>query len=347
MPTVGVVANPMSGLDVRRLAARARRQAPEEKRNQIARAVVGAAAAGATRILLVPDLFRISQSAVENMNVGAELDVLDVGPLDSKPSDTVRTVDAMRAEGARALLVLGGDGTNRIVARTWPDAAVLPMSTGTNNVFPVMQEATIAGAACGLIASGAVALDDGAQRAKVVRVDYGDGTGDLAVIDAVALADDMLGNLLPFEPEKVRCLVLARAEPAAIGMSPIGGLVQPCGFDDDFGVEVRCGPAGTPASKPLLAPVSPGLFRRAHIESAGKLALGARTAIEGPCLLAYDGDRTRALQSGERAELWVERSGPWVIDAARTMRAAAQKGFFFHRHFHDGFDRNDGGSSCC
>ncbi len=347
MPTVGIIANPMSGIDIRRLAARARRESPQDKQNQIARAVIGAAAAGTTRFLLVRDLFRMSECAVENINVGAAFDFLDIGSPETKPSDTTRAVQAMRDAGATALLIIGGDGTNRIVAQAWPEAPIVPMSTGTNNVFPVMQEATISGASAGLIASGAVALDEGARRAKLVHIEYSDGNRDLAVIDAVALADDPIGSLLPFDPEKLRCLILARAEPAAVGMSPIGGLVQPCGFDDDFGVEVRCTQPETPGSKSLLAAVSPGLYRRAHIAASRKLAFGERAVIEGPCVLAYDGDRTRALEPGERAELWVERSGPWVIDATRTMRAAAQRGFYVDRHFHDGFDQDRQGPRCC
>jgi len=337
----------MSGRDVRRLAARARRENPEDKQNQIARAVVGATAGGANRFLLVPDCFRISKSAVENMDVGADFEFLDVGPLDTKPSDTARAVEAMRAAGAGALLVLGGDGTNRVVAQAWREAPIVPMSTGTNNVFPVMQEATLAGAAAGLVASGAVALRDAARRAKLVHVEYADGARDLAVIDAVALADDSLGNLLPFEPQKLRCLVLARAEPGAVGMSPIGGLLQPCGAEEDFGVDVRCDAAEAPGTTPLLVAVSPGLYRRAHVHGARKLGFGERTAVEGPCLLAFDGDRTRVLEPGERAELWVERDGPWVIDAGRALRAAGEGGVFFDRHFHDGLDGGTGGVGCC
>lgn len=347
MGTVGVIANPMSGRDVRRLAARARRENPEDKQNQIARAVVGAAAAGAERFLMVADCFRISKSAVENMNVGAEFEFLDIGSLDTKPGDTVRAVEAMRAAGASTLLVLGGDGTNRIVATAWRDAPIMPMSTGTNNVFPVMQEATLAGAAAGLVASGAVPLSEGARRAKLVHVEYADGGRDLAVVDAVALADDSLGNLLPFEPDKLRCLVLARAEPGAVGTSPIGGLLQPCGASDDFGVDVRCDAAEARGTTPLLVAVSPGLYRRAHVHGARKLAFGERTRVTGPCLLAFDGDRTRELGAGEQAELWIERDGPWVIDAARTLRIAGEGGVFFGRHFHDGLDGGAGGVGCC
>lgn len=347
MGTVGVIANPMSGRDVRRLAARARRENPEDKQNQIARAVVGAAAAGATKFLLVPDCFRISRSAVENMRIGAEFEFLEVGTLETKPDDTRRAVRAMREAGAGALLVLGGDGTNRIVAQAWADAPVVPMSTGTNNVFPVMQEATLAGAAAGLVASGTVSLAEGARRAKVVRVEYEDGETDLGVIDAVALADDSLGNLMPFEPEKLRALVLARAEPGAVGMSPIGGMLEPAGFEDDFGVEVRCDSADAEGTRPLLVAVSPGLYRRAHIRSHRRLELGATTEVAGPCILAFDGDRTRELAAGERARLRVVRDGPWVIDAPRALAVAGKAGAFFDRHFHDGLDSATGGLSCC
>ena len=41
---VGLIANLMSGRDVRRLAARASSQTPESKRSQLLRAAVGAAA---------------------------------------------------------------------------------------------------------------------------------------------------------------------------------------------------------------------------------------------------------------------------------------------------------------
>ena len=40
LSVIGVIANPMSGRDVRRLAARAPQQTPESKRNQIQRLVI-------------------------------------------------------------------------------------------------------------------------------------------------------------------------------------------------------------------------------------------------------------------------------------------------------------------
>ncbi len=342
--TVGVIANPMSGRDVRRVAARAPRQTPDDKRNQIQRAVIGSVAAGARRILLVGDCFRSSQSAIEALQLDASIELLDV-VMETKPSDTSRTVEAMRKQGASALLVLGGDGTNRMVARAWEDAPLVSISTGTNNVFPEMLEATSAGAAAGLVASGAVALDDVARPAKRISVEYADGTRDLALIDAALLADDHPGSLMPFDPSRLRHLVLARAEPSAVGMSPIGGLLHPSGYHDDHGVEVRCtGHDGTGSL--VLVAVSPGLYRNARVETSRKLELGETVEMIGPGVIAFDGDRQRRLEPGETVRLRVERKGPWVIDVRQTLTVAAERGVFQDRHWHDVIDQRSR-FDCC
>jgi len=343
---VGILANPMSGRDVRRVAARASRLSHEYKREQIQRAVIGAVAAGAERILLVHDCFRTAESAVESLHLHAALEFVDVR-IETKPSDTVRAAEAMRDAGCRALLVLGGDGTHRIVARSWLDAPMVALSTGTNNVFPEMLEATTAGAAAGLVASGRVTLDEVSRPAKRIEVVFEDGTGDLALVDAALLADDHPGNLMPFEPEKLRELVLARAEPASVGMSPIGGLLHPCGRDDEGGVLVRCtGKHG--GGKPLLVPVSPGLYGSCHVVEARPVALGEPIELRGPGVIAFDGDRDRRVAAGERVTLRVLRDGPRVIEARRALALAAERGSYLERlEWHDDKLGGGGGFDCC
>src|SRR5262245_25680405 len=165
---VGVIANPASGRDVRRLAARAGMSTVESKRNQVMRAVIGATAGGAERIVLVKDPLRVSIGAVEGLAVHIDSEVIDVGAR-FIAEDTRLAATRMRERGCKALIVLGGDGTSRAIAQAWPDAPIVAISTGTNNAFPRMVEATTAGLAAGLIASGALALDEVATRAKIVR----------------------------------------------------------------------------------------------------------------------------------------------------------------------------------
>lgn len=344
--TVAILANPMSGRDVRRLAARASTTTPEIKRDQVARAAIGAIAGGASRLLVIKEPFRISIGAVENLEVDAQIEVLDIGA-ELRAIDSERAVRAMRERGCGAFVVLGGDGTQRVVARSGPGAPIVPLSTGTNNVFPVSVEATAAGVAAGLVASGRVAAREVAAPAKCVHVEIDGEPPDLALIDAVLLVDDAIGNYMPFEPARLRRVVLARAEPTAVGMSPIGGLLDPCGSGDAFGIDVVCTAPGG-GGRPLLAPISPGLFRTVHVEKVRRIALGEQVELAGPGVLAFDGDRERALLPGQRARLTVLRDGPRVIDVAAALAAAARSGHFLDRdHWHDAFDRALGEVDCC
>lgn len=340
---IGVIANPMSGRDVRRLAARAPQQTPDSKRNQIQRAVIGAVAAGAGKILMAGDCFRISQSAAETLRVDADIEMLDL-KIETKPSDTLNAVRMMRERGCRVLIVLGGDGTNRLVAAAWRNAPIVAISTGTNNVFPKMLEATTAGAGAGLVASGRIRLDEVARNAKIVEAEFADGRREIGVIDAVLLADDHPGSLLPFRPDQIRHLILSRAEPTAVGMSPIGGLLHASGENDDFGVEVRCSAPGG-EGRPLLVPVSPGLYGNAHIVDSRRLELDEVVEMKGPGVIAFDGDRICRLAPGEKVLLRVSRTGPRVIDVAQSLLLGAERGLFYDRHWHDTL--SDGGLSCC
>ena len=182
-------------------------------------------------------------------------------------SDSVQFLRACRERGCETIVSLGGDGTNRLIARTFPDAQLIPLSTGTNNVFPIMIEATAAGEAAGLVATGKIQTH--LQRCKVIHIRT-PAVHDIAVIDALLLVRDHVGNMLPFEPDKMRSLLLTRAEPAAVGTSPIGGMLQPVWAQDDHALAVNFGSGG----RALAAPLSPGLFRKLAIRDYNDVALG-------------------------------------------------------------------------
>jgi len=331
--TVGVIVNPVAGRDIRRVAARGGVSTSQDKRNRIARAVVGAVAAGVRRIIVMDEPFRVGSGAVADLRLDAEIEVLDVGArLDS--GDTRRATEAMRSAGAQVLIVLGGDGTNRTVAQQWPDATLVPLSTGTNNVFPSMAEATVAGAAAGLVATGRVERGAVAPRAKIVHVALPDGGDDLALIDAVHLHGDFVGNRMPFDADRIRLLVLSRSEPAAMGASAVGGLTHPCDARIDAGVVVWCGPGG----RPVHTPIAPGLYAAVPVLSAESLPLDHPVTVAGPGVLAFDGDRERWLDEGEVATFTVRRDGPRVVDIEAVMRRAAEQGLFVGRSPGDGAD---------
>ena len=148
--TVGVIANPASGRDIRRLVSGASVFDNGEKGNMIYRFMVGLAAVGVGRVLMMPaasglydglerTLRAAQRSSVEQNRAMPELELVEM---------TVRhtardTVDALAEMGRRrvaAVVVLGGDGTSRIVARHCDaDTPLCTLSTGTNNAFPEMR----------------------------------------------------------------------------------------------------------------------------------------------------------------------------------------------------------------
>jgi predicted polyphosphate/ATP-dependent NAD kinase len=159
---VGVVANPLSGRDIRRLVTQASVFPTAEKANMILRMLTAFGAVGVHRVLLNTDLGGISASvfrAIERHggqdSRWPEVEFLDGQPIQQTAHDTVNAVKRMVTAGARAIVCLGGDGTARVTAAAVGDVPMLALSTGTNNTFPAVREATIAGLAAGLVATGA------------------------------------------------------------------------------------------------------------------------------------------------------------------------------------------------
>jgi len=111
-------------------------------------------------------------------------------------------------------------------------------------------------------------------------------------------------------------------------------------------VEVRCVGPGA-GGRALLAPISPGVYRTALVASVRRLAFGETVEAGGPGVIAFDGDRSLTLAPGERAVLAVERDGPCVIDVAKTLALAAERGLYWDRpHVHEPSEDGDG-PGCC
>ena len=155
--TIGIVANPASGKDVRRLVARASVFDNREKCAIIRRALSGAINAGGDRFAFLDDSHNIAGSALEEL--GEDCHAIRVPCLQTSSAlDTVQGARNLQEHDCIATLILGGDGTSRAFVKGWRNAVLLPLSTGTNNVFPRFAEATVAGAALGVLASGGVEI---------------------------------------------------------------------------------------------------------------------------------------------------------------------------------------------
>ena len=327
--TVGIIANPDSGRDVRRLIANAATSTITDKIAIVRRVAVGAVEAGARRLLVLPDPHGICRNALRTLHLDAVVEEIVV-PRTHDERESTAAAAVLREEGAGAVVVLGGDGTNRAVAAGWCGVPVVPLSTGTNNVFPVHVEPTVGGAAAGLVAAGVVPLADVARRAKAVRIEIDGVDAGLALVDALLIADRFVGSRVLYDPARMRTAVLAIADPASVGVSPIAGVIEPCWPADDAGVELAFG-AGSGAV--VRAPMSPGWYVAVPVAQCRRLALGETVDArdDEQAVLAVDGDRIRKVEAGQVARMRVARDGPNVIDVSATLAAAARAGVFVSR----------------
>lgn len=330
---VGILVNPMSGRDVRRLAARATNMTHEAKRDIVARIAAGADALGATDLYITREPFRIASAALEQMSLRARVHVLEF-PLKADARDTETAVRGFLDAGVRTIVSLGGDGTNRAMVRAATSYHLIPLSTGTNNVFPMLVEPTIAGMAAALQARGLLPASL-SRAAKVLHVRSPRGQ-DVGLIDAVLLERDHVGNLLPFDAARLRQILLTRAEPDAIGMSPIGGMIEPVYADEDGGLLLHMdspadhGTAGE-ARYELEAPLSPGWFQTVRVRSVSRVPLGVAVPFRGKGVLALDGDRDHRLEIHESAVVEIRRDGPMLLDVGAAMRHAVAAGMIARR----------------
>jgi len=324
---IGLLANPASGKDVRRLVARASVFDNQEKRAIIRRAIVGAVASsgGAVEFVYHNDAHGIVQQALDEFGGDITATAVDSTQM-SSALDTISAARAMRDQACDIVITLGGDGTNRAFCLGWPDAPMLPISSGTNNVFPNLREATIAGAAAGLIASGQIGTDLMMQQ-KCISVSIEDERDDLALIDALLTNERFVGARALLKPEQFRSALLTRAEPAAVGITSIGGLLNAVDARADHGLWLEFGAGGNV----VHAPIAPGYYQDVGVTACQTLSLEQTVRCVGPGTLAFDGERERTLKDGQEAKLTISRTGPRVLDVTATLHRAAEIGSFKHQ----------------
>ncbi len=327
MSTIGVIANPLAGKDIRRLVAHASPTSDAAKIGIVRRMVVGAVEGGANHILLAPDTHRLCERAVDGLKLGSvRVEVLDYA-FEGSRKDTIVAAERMRAFDVGAVVVLGGDGTHRDVAKGWLNAPMIAISTGTNNVFPQNIDATVAGLAAGLVASKAICLNDVSQHANVIHAELPSGERDLALVDVGVVIGSFTGSRAVWDAHDLLAVMSCIAEPDTVGLASIGSRLFPSNRDSSGAIYVLTSPASDKAMT-VRAPIAPGSFDDIPIVEARQVADGETVEISGPCVLSFDGERDVVLQSRDRARLTVRRDGPRVIDPAATLTLAAQERLF-------------------
>lgn len=324
--SVGVIANPISGSDIRRLVAMGSVYGTQEKINIIQRVLVGLATMGVQQVHLMPDANRICQVALDRLPpemsaFSQGVKIIDM-PMDNSGDDSTYAAQKMAEMGVGCIVVLGGDGTSRVVAKGSGEVPILPISTGTNNVVPYSVEGTVAGLAAGYVARNPDRVPEVAYRSKWLMIQLDEGETDLALADVAVLDGMAVGSRAIWESESLQQAILTRAEPTTTGISSLGGFIQLVSPYEPAGLHVQFGNHG---GSRLIAPLAPGLMSSFGIVSVNKLAIDEEVHIQGGgVLLALDGEREIILRRGQSARIQLRQDGPWIVDVFKALHVLAK-----------------------
>ena len=332
--SVGIVANPASGRDIRRLVSRASVFPTIEKSNMVQRMLSALGALGVDRVLMMPELTGICADvhrAGQRLRASPDVRWPRVQVLDTRSEesvqDTLEAVDRMVAEGVAVIIVLGGDGTHRAVASRCGAVPLATLSSGTNNVFPDLREATVTGLAAGLVALGRVPAGIALRRRKLLRVATSTHPGEIALVDACVSTLTHVGARALWQPDTISEMAVTFAEPDAIGLSSVAGLLHPVGRQEPQGLLLRLAPPrSAQARMTVAAPIAPGLIAEVGVAALEMLLPGRAIALQARSgTLALDGERELEFSAAELA-VTLDLCGPFTIDVPATLSWAARHG---------------------
>jgi hypothetical protein len=322
--------NPASGTDIRRLIALGTVFGAQEKINILQRVLTGLEAMQVEQVYLMPDGLGLSQQALSKLpkplaGMRGKSSLLDM-PVENGAVDSIVAAQKMQELGVGCIIVLGGDGTIRVVAKGCGDVPILPLSSGTNNVVPYLVEGTVAGFAAGFVARFPDTLDRLAYRSKRLEISHNGQARDHALVDIAVVMGQAIASRAVWEADTFHQIILTRGEPNATGVSSLGGLLKPLSPREPGGLFLQL---GEPKVCRLKAPIAPGLIRQFNIEETRDLAEGDTVTVGGQRLvLALDGEREFILGPDESAQITLRADGPLLVDVSLALAEVARQEFF-------------------
>lgn len=330
--TVGIIANPVSARDIRRVIANATALQVTDRANIVLRVLACLKACGVNNVVMMPEnggirhhvRRGIDRSEAQRTNEFPALRHLN-WKITGTVADTIRAAADMRDEGVSAIVVLGGDGTHRAVVSACGDVPIAGISTGTNNAFPEHREPTITGLAVGLAVTGKVPARVAYSGNKQLVVQAGTHR-EIALVDVAVVTERYIGARALWRPNTFRELFVTFADPEVIGMSAIAGLLKPVKREEPHGLHVKLG--GSEDSRLTInTPIAPGYMRGVGIRAFSKLAAGKVVAPETAAgSIALDGERELSFDEHDKVTIRLECNAFRTVNVGACMRYAARHG---------------------
>ncbi len=327
--SVGIIANPASGRDIRRLVAHGSVFDNAEKVNIVRRILLALNNLNLDRVYIMPDSFGIGNEAVnglwgeEKENFKLDVEILGM-TVTGTAEDSFNAATLMEKKGVDVIIVLGGDGTNRVVVKALTDTPILSLSTGTNNVFPIMAESTMLGLAAGLFTKFTdEEKEEVTEPIKCIYVIKDGKIDDIALIDAVVVNESYIGSRALWHTDLLEEIMVTRSTSYDIGMVSIPGRLTEVKVSEDGGVFLKVGAA----NRTVRAAIAPGVIKNIPVEEWKKIE--QEEIIDLPIkkrIIALDGERELVVKKDEQVSMQLSHADARFLDYKKALQLADSKG---------------------
>src|SRR5205814_6310330 len=137
MTSVGIIANPRAGKDIRRLVAHGSILDTQEKVYIVRRAILGLEGAGVDEVVFFPDPSAIGVKALAGIDGGLRIlpRFLEMSIYD-EPADSTRAAKLMHEQGIACAIVIGGGRPNCVVTKACRRLRLVAPSPRTDHALP-------------------------------------------------------------------------------------------------------------------------------------------------------------------------------------------------------------------
>ena len=310
--SVGIIANPLSGKDIRRLVASASVVSTHMKSNEILKLYAGLVAYGIKKVYVMPDYSDISRRAREQYSEKIETILINTNILDAEET-TIRAAKKMEANKVGCIIVFGGDGTCRLVSKHINTTPILPVSTGTNNLFPLNLEGTVVG-----IAAAKFCLLKNIKkyctREKKLEIYDGNNLIDSSLVDVVITKTPYIGSRAIWDIKNIDELFIAKISHEGIGFSSIGYSLLKKDLDFNKGIHITLGENDYNNPQKIMSAIAPGKIEEIEIQGWKEFDNNNEIGVKlSSGTVALDGERTIEFSSSQKISVKLNIEGPYCL----------------------------------
>tara|TARA_B110000438_G_scaffold297750_1_gene344659 strand:- start:70 stop:1050 length:981 start_codon:yes stop_codon:yes gene_type:complete len=305
--TVGIIANPLSGKDIRRLVASASVVSTHAKANELVKLYSGLVSEGIKKIVVMPDLSDITKRSREKFNDQVETEILKTTVIDHEET-TIQAAKEMERRKLGCVVIFGGDGTCRLASKFLANTPILAISTGTNNLFPKKIDGTVAGMVVGKFYNLKNKKDYCFKEQKLdiyINKKYKDS----ALVDAVISDIPYIGSKAIWNMDNVKEMFISKVIPEGIGFSSIAFHLTKKQDLINQGIYINFNDSRSPMI--IKAPIAPGKIEEVLInkwkifDSNDLIEIALKSGT-----IALDGERTIEFSISEKPSVKLNLKGP-------------------------------------